>query len=130
MGHISYECTLFQKKIIGCLKTLYLFVFAMVKYTGRQNYTKHSLLHKAPEDKHACVVFGTLTLYYELDHSFSRLDVEAVVLAGLAAVGAGHLPGYIDNPQHPIIALRLHAPIRHGHLLISPRPQNDRLGLS
>ncbi len=70
-----------------------------------------------------------LTLYDQLHHGFSRLHVEAVILAGLAAVRARHLPGHINNTQHAVVALHLHAAIRHGCLFISSRPQDDGLGL-
>lgn len=72
----------------------------------------------------------TLTLYYELHQGFPRFDVEAVVLAGLAAVRATHLTRHVDDAQHAIVAFHLHAPVWHRHLFISSGPQDDGLGLS
>lgn len=63
---------------------------------------------------------GTLTLDYELHQGFPRFDVEAIVLARLAAVGATHLARHVDNAQHAVIALHLHVPVWHWHLFISP----------
>lgn len=63
---------------------------------------------------------GTLTLHYELHQGFPRFDVEAVVLAGLAAVGATHLTRHVDDAQHTIIAFHLHVSIWHRYLFISP----------
>lgn len=70
-----------------------------------------------------------LTLHDQLHHGLARLHVEAVVLAGLAAVRARHLPGHINNTQHAIVTLHLHAAVRHRRLLVGPRPQDDGLGL-
>lgn len=70
-----------------------------------------------------------LTLHDQLHHGLAGLHVEAVVLAGLAAVRARHLPGHINNTQHAIVTLHLHAAVRHRRLLVGPRPQDDGLGL-
>lgn len=72
---------------------------------------------------------GLLTLYDELYQSFSGFDVKPVVLAGLAPVGSRHLPGHVDDPQDPIVALGLHRPVRHRHLLVRSGPEDDGLGL-
>lgn len=69
-----------------------------------------------------------LTLHDELDHGLSGLDVEAVELAGLAAIGSAHLPRHVDDPQHAVVALHLHATVGHGHFFIRSRPQDDGLG--
>lgn len=72
---------------------------------------------------------GLLTLYDQLHHGLPGLYVEPIILAGLATVRACHLPGHINNTQHTVVALHLHAAIRHGRLLIGPRPQDDGLRL-
>lgn len=69
-----------------------------------------------------------LTQHYELHDGLSGFDVEAVVLAGLAAVRARHLTGDVDDAQNAVVALHLHAAVRHRRLLIRPRPQDDGLG--
>lgn len=71
-----------------------------------------------------------LTLYDQLHHGLPGLYIEPIILAGLAAVRASHLPGHINNTQHTIVALHLHAAVRHWRLLIGSRPQDYRLGLS
>lgn len=85
----------------------------------------HIHIHIETKTPTVCV----LTLYDQLHHGLPRLYIEAIILAGLAAVRARHLPGHINNTQHTIVTLHLHAAVRHWRLLIGSRPQNDRLGL-
>lgn len=89
-----------------------------------QRYTHTiSLLQVTPQ------LFNILTLYNQLHHGLPGLYVEPIVLAGLAAVRARHLPGHINNTEHAVVALHLHAAVRHGRLLVGSRPQDDGLGL-
>ncbi|MEQ2204960.1 hypothetical protein XENOCAPTIV_021923 [Xenoophorus captivus] len=67
-----------------------------------------------------------------MDQGLSGFDVEAVVLAGLAAVRPAHLSCHIVDPQYAIIALHLKRAIRHQRCycsswptLLHPRPHDD-----
>lgn len=71
-----------------------------------------------------------LTLHYELHDGLSGFDVEAVVLAGLAAVRSGHLTGDVDNAQNSIVTFGLHVAIRHGRFFISTGPKDDGFGFA
>ncbi len=71
-----------------------------------------------------------LTQHYELHNGLSGFDVEAVVLAGLAAVRAGHFTGDIDDAQNSIVAFSLHVSIRHGYFFISTGPKDDGFGFA
>lgn len=54
----------------------------------------------------ACVCV-LLTLDHQMDESFSWFYIEAVVLAGLAAVRPAHVPRHVADPQDAIVALHL-----------------------
>lgn len=95
-----------------------------VKSCTSKDSEPHLHLH-AERNTHRCL----LTLDDQLHHGLPGLHVEPIILAGLAAVRARHLPGHINNTQHAVVALHLHAAIRHGRLFIGPRPQDYWFGL-
>lgn len=78
-----------------------------------------------------------LTLYHQMDESLSWLYIEAVVLAGLAAVRPAHVSCHVADPQDAIVALHLSGSVRHrerGHgrhrtALLHPGPKDDGFGL-
>lgn len=90
--------------------------------------TKPLSLHTHTNKQTGALVL--LTLNDQLHHSLSGLHVETIILTGLAAVGARHLPGHVNDAQHAIVALHLHVAVRHWRLLICSGPQDDGLGLS
>lgn len=69
-------------------------------------------------------------MHDELDDGLTGLDIEAVVLTGLAAVLSAHLPGDVNDAQHAVVALHQGTAIGHGRLAVSARPQQDGLGLA
>lgn len=78
------------------------------------------------------------TLHHQLYQGLSGLDVEAVVLARLAAVRPAHLSGHVADPQDAVVALRLNGAVWHQcrcrccrhPALLHPRPQDDGFGFS
>lgn len=106
-----------------------------VAYTESKSQKRHTVTSKHCDIYiHTCIMrkdttVCLLTLYDQLHHGLPRLHIEPIILAGLAAVRACHLPGHINNTQYTIVTLHLHAAVRHRRLLIGSRPQDDRLGL-
>lgn len=78
-----------------------------------------------------------LTLYHQVDESLSWFHIEAVVLAGLAAVRAAHVSRHVADPQDAVVTLHLRRSVghrergrgRHGAALLHPGPKDDGFGL-